>query len=384
MGTFIKRRTMLGMLAAGSISSLSVAAQKRKIETEAIENKTVSEPNSQDETLAFKVPSEAGRHKQTWMQWPVSRRIHRNAVFLDELQGSIAKIASTISEFEPVTMMADPKYHRAMRSRLSSNVNLLGIKTDDLWCRDSGPLFVKNSRGDLAVRNLNFNGWGNKQIHPNDGSIAQKVAQTLKIPFLESDVVGEPGGVEFNGHDTLIAHESSWINPNRNNDPRASIEQKLLRAYGAEKMIWAPGLKGRDITDYHIDSLVRFVDKETVLIQLPDHDLKAHDPFAWAAYQTLEVLKNAQTANAGKFKIIKINDPKKMRVRNAEFVASYVNYYQCNGAVIVSQFGDREQDKWVERRFTELFPDREVVMVNADNLGWIGGGIHCATQQQPA
>ena len=31
----------------------------------------------------------------------------------------------------------------------------------------------------------------------------------------------------------------------------------------------------------------------------------------------------------------------------------------------------------------QLYPDREVVSLNVDPLGEAGGGIHCATQQQP-
>ena len=31
-----------------------------------------------------------------------------------------------------------------------------------------------------------------------------------------------------------------------------------------------------------------------------------------------------------------------------------------------------------------LYPDRDVVQLNIDALGESGGGIHCATQQQPA
>jgi len=30
-----------------------------------------------------------------------------------------------------------------------------------------------------------------------------------------------------------------------------------------------------------------------------------------------------------------------------------------------------------------LYPDREIVSLNVDPIGETGGGIHCATQQQP-
>ena len=37
------------------------------------------------------------------------------------------------------------------------------------------------------------------------------------------------------------------------------IGDRLLSALGGSKMIWAPGIAGKDITDYHIDALARFV-----------------------------------------------------------------------------------------------------------------------------
>ena len=73
-----------------------------------------------------------------------------------------------------------------------------------------------------------------------------------------------------------------------------------------------------------------------------------------------------------------------MRARADDFVSSYVNYYVCNGAVIAAQFGDREADAEAHEILTSLYPGRQIVQLNIDALGASGGGIHCATQQQPA
>ena len=48
---------------------------------------------------------------------------------------------------------------------------------------------------------------------------------------------------------------------------------------------------GKVITDYHIESLARFVEPGHIVILLPDKSETAYDPFAWAAYQTFEILK---------------------------------------------------------------------------------------------
>ncbi len=65
--------------------------------------------------------------------------------------------------------------------------------------------------------------------------------------------------------------QPSFDSDNRNpGQSRAEIEDRLLTAYGADRMIWSEGLWGEDITDYHIDSLARFTGPGRMLINLPD------------------------------------------------------------------------------------------------------------------
>ena len=59
------------------------------------------------------------------------------------------------------------------------------------------------------------------------------------------------------------------------------------------------------------------------------------------------------------------------------------NYYVCNGAVICANFGDDKVDEEANRILGQLYPGREIVSINTDAVGEAGGGIHCATQQQP-
>lgn len=331
----------------------------------------------------FWMPEERELHERTFMQWPVSREVHPDRLFLDMLQQSIADVANAIAEFEPVVLMMDKKYEPAARRKLSDAVEIWDIATDDLWCRDSGPCFVRNDAGDLAVRHFNFNGWGNKQDHGHDGKIAAIVAERLGLQLFDNGLVGEPGGLESDGAGTVIAHESSWIITNRNSGSKAEIEAQILEAVGGQKLIWAPGLKDQDITDYHIDALARFPEPGKILIQLPDEEDAADDPFAAAAYQTHDILAAARDAQGQRFEMIILPEPYETRLTAEDFVASYVNYYVCNGAVIAAQFGDGAADAKAKEMLSELYPERDIVMLNVDPIGECGGGIHCATQQQP-
>lgn len=323
------------------------------------------------------VPPEETPHDATFMMWPASRRVHPEKAFLQLLQGTIADIANAISDFEPVIMLAAAEEHAAARRMLSRKVTLWDIPTEDLWARDAGPLIAYRGR-ERVVSHITFNGWGNKQLHHRDGTVAAAIAERLGFDMVPSGLVGEAGGVEHDGHGLLMAHESSWVNANRNPGlARDEIERRLLNAYGAERMIWSPGVWGEDITDYHIDSLARFTGPGRVLINLPDTP-DWEDPFHAAAFETLEALQ------AAKLDVDIIPEPEERRVDDLEFVASYANFYVCNGAVIAAQFGDRETDRLAKRALARHYPDRQIVTLNVDALGEVGGGIHCATQQLPA
>ena len=378
----LSRRTFAALGVSG-VLGLAGCSGSSEIE-DIMENlpPSILPPNAPSaQSSGFLMPAEDTPHLRTIMQWPTNVSVYGSRD-LALVQNEIVEIANAISEFEPVIMLARDNIAASIKSRFSANVGFLNIHCDDLWARDSGPTFVKSVSGGLAIAHIKFNGWGQKQTFANDGLVVSKIASHLNIPLIDSGVFGEQGGLEFDGHGTIIAHESSWIS-GRNNMDLGRIGGALMSALGAYKVIWAPGLKGEDITDYHIDSLARFVDKGHIAFQLPIQDGN-DDPFFAAASETLERLQNSVDADGKRFKITMIESPENIRSKDPEFVSSYVNYYVCNGAVIMPEFGDAMADKAAQETMKELYPNRELVAINADYLGKFGGGIHCATQQQPA
>ncbi len=330
----------------------------------------------------YRMPLESEPHLRTFMQWPGMKSIYGDQEDLDAVREKIILIANSIAKFEPVVMLARPEQIEDARAQFKANVELWPMAVQDLWCRDSGPSFVVNATGELATSELNFNGWGDKQPHRDDALVAERVAEKLDLKVFDNGVVGEGGGVEVDGAGTLLAHASSWVNSNRNHGSQEEVGELLLQALGGEKIIWAPGVKDADITDYHIDALARFVKPGQVLIQLPDKIIDG-DPWSAAAFETHEILKKATDAQGRKLDIVVIPDPVDIRSRSKNFVSSYVNYYVCNGAVIGAEFGDDKADEQAARMLGQLYPGRAVVSINVDAIGEVGGGIHCSTQQQP-
>ncbi|WP_315901013.1 agmatine deiminase family protein [Leisingera daeponensis] len=325
----------------------------------------------------FRVPAEEAPHKLTFMQWPVTPEVYGTGRYRRQVQNQIARIANTVAAFEPVIMLAAPEDHARARRKLSGSVELWDIPADDLWCRDSGPLFGRGGSGKLSVRQLNFNGWGRYNL-PNDERIAARVAERLGLPLFDSGITGEAGGAEADGHGLLMVNESSWVNSNRNPGlSRTEIEVALLAAYGADRLIWGKGVKGQDVTDDHIDGLARFTGDSRVLMMLAETPVP-DDPFDASARQLQRRLLDAG------LQVDTLPWPEAGRIRDPDSQCSYVNFYVCNGGVIAPQSGDKRSDALAAEALRRHYPGRELVMLDTDLLAELGGGIHCATQQMPA
>ncbi|MFJ9413876.1 agmatine/peptidylarginine deiminase [Streptomyces sp. NPDC101227] len=331
----------------------------------------------------FAVPIDTVAHTRTWMAWPDSTDIWGPK--LRGVQANIALIARTVAKYEPVTLCANPAGVPAARSACGPSVTVLDtIPVDDCWMRDTGPVFRTDGAGGLNAIGTNFNGWGNKQPHANDALVAERLAAHLGVPFTAAGFVGEGGAVETDGNGTLMATRSSLINSNRNPDlSQAGIETALCDAYGASKVIWFNGVTGRDITDDHVDATSRFLATAAGLVQMP----LATDTDAWSrdARRQYRILSTSTDAQGKPIAVTRLQGPdyKRIRATDPDFVASYANYYVCNGAVVSAQFGDTRADAAAKATLQRLFPDRVVEQLDIDGLGAGGGGIHCVTQQQP-
>ncbi|MFD7627039.1 agmatine/peptidylarginine deiminase [Streptomyces sp. NPDC059851] len=328
------------------------------------------------------VPRDEVPHLRTWMAWPSRRTVWGRG--LAGVQQDIALIARTIARFEPVVVCAaDEGAAAAARARCGPTVTVVSsIPVDDLWMRDTGPVF-RLGGGAVDALGLGFNGWGGKQSHRRDATVARRVAAHTSLPFTAAAFTGEGGAVETDGDGTLIATESSLVNANRNPGlTRDEVEARVLAAYGAERMIWTPGIKGRDVTDDHIDTTSRFVRPGVVMVQLPPAGRT--DIWARDAREQFAILSEATDARGRRLRVIPVEGPDTLRSTNPDFVDSYLNFHVVNGAVITAGFGDAAKDPAARQALAAAFPGREVVQLDVDRLMAGGGGIHCATMQQPA
>ncbi len=328
------------------------------------------------------MPDESDPHKRTWMAFGASQKIWGRQL-LPVVQRNLASIALTIAKYEPVSMLVREADMALARQLMGDKVELIRCPLDDLWMRDTGPVFVVTANGEKAAVDFNFNGWGKKQTFGNDAKVAAFVAQQSGVPLIETNLVLEGGGIEVDGHGTAIITESCVLNKNRNPGvTKSQCEQELKRLLGLEKIIWLPGIKGKDITDGHTDFYARFARPGVVIA--------GYDPFPDSfdhevTKRHLEILNQSTDANGRKIEVVVLEAPATVRKKfdSEDLAAGYINFYVCNGAVIAPEFGDPVADAAAKKELQKAFPGRDVVQLNIDAIAAGGGGIHCTTQQEP-
>lgn len=333
--------------------------------------------------LGFVMPIETASHTACWMSWVFDDHPEIWGDGLQDAQRASVSIARAISQFEPVRMIADPSVADQARKMVPDRVDVVSLAQDDLWFRDTGPLFLRHPNGDVMATNLIFNNWGNKYpLGDGDRDIARALANYLDVPVYDSPLCGEGGGLHVDGRGTVITTETFLLNPNRNPGlTRSAAEELLYHALGARKVIWLPGDENELITDGHIDGILTFTRPGHVLFDVnPD----PADPRHYVSKENLRALQGQTDADGRSIEITTLNEAYLYESESDTIATSYVNAYIANGGVIMPRFGTSETDNPAYETFARAFPDRRVVQLDITDIAWAGGGIHCMTQQQPA
>lgn len=117
--------------------------------------------------LGFRMPAEWEPQAATWLSWPSNRALWPG--HYEFIPAKFAEFAAAISRFQPVKINAAGALKAEAEAALKtakadlSVIELVDIATDDVWCRDHGPIFVRNDRtSEVALTDWEFHGWGGK------------------------------------------------------------------------------------------------------------------------------------------------------------------------------------------------------------------------------
>ncbi|MCX5206459.1 agmatine deiminase family protein [Streptomyces sp. NBC_00237] len=384
-GSFSRRTTLRAFAGIGGAVALGATAcgpEDSPKTTGAVTPAGDSSVTAAPSTERRRFGAEWDSHTRTFMSWPALESVWEND--LRYVREDIARIARAVGKYEAVVMMARPDQQKAAQRACGSDVEVIALPVDDLWARDTVPVFVEEGDEVVGV-DFNFNGWGNKQEHGSDAKVGRTLLAKYGVPRVQAPLVAEGGSFETDGEGTLLVTESSIVNDNRNRGKnRDQITKELMSTLGVEKVVWLAGVRGQDITDAHVDSLVRFTAPGVVLL---DQAFPGTPPDSWSrsADQARSVLSRATDARGRKFEIIDLPQPDLDRITGEgdDFVSTYANFYVANDSVFMPKFGDRKADDRARGILQEHFPRRDVVQVTIDTIASGGGGIHCSTHDQP-
>lgn len=315
----------------------------------------------------FRMPPEWAPHQCCIMAWPTRRSFW--AELFEQAKSDYAETARAIAVFEPVIMICCHDDATEVRNRCGSYVDIVEIEIDDSWTRDSGPIFVANDLGELAVVNFKFNSWGGK-YHPydRDAALAKALADVLGARCYDAPIVLEGGAFPVDGEGTFITTELPIFDPNRNPDLAKEQFERVVGDYlGVEKVVWLVAYPDRD-TDGHIDGIAQYVRPGTLLLLAPDDSLDENFTFA---EENLRRVNTASDARDRPIEVLPFGITGAGKVGRHTVGVAYLNCYLANGAVIMPLVG-APSDELALGRLREVFSDRVVVGVPGATLSYGG------------
>ncbi|HEY6489616.1 MAG: agmatine deiminase family protein [Terracidiphilus sp.] len=354
-------------------------------------------PESTPNQLGYRMPAEWEPHEATWLAWPWNHEDWPGK--FQPIPWLYAEIIRLLAARERVQLLVrnsiEQKRATGILKRAGAhldNVDFHIWPTDRVWTRDSGPIFVRNAQGQVAVTNWHFNAWAKYSDWHLDDQLPTRVAELLGLPAWEPTIeiegekrslVLEGGSIDTNGHGTLLTTEECLLSEVQQRNPGASryqLERAFYDYLGIDHVIWLNRGVAGDDTHGHVDDISRFVAPATILTAVETNTKDPnHEPLA----ENLACLKAARTLSGKQFELVELPMPRPVVFRRQRLPASYANFYLANGLVLMPTFHD-PNDRVALNILAQVFPDREVIGIHSVDLIWGLGALHCMTQQQPA
>jgi agmatine deiminase len=343
--------------------------------------------------LGFWMPAEWEPHQATWLGWPHEATDWPGK--FPAIPWAFAEIVRHLSRVERVYLLVQNREAqaraRAILKKSGANlaaVDFFCVPTDRGWMRDSGPICVKNSSGEVAYTYWLFNGWAKYSNHKKDAVAAAQVNKKLKHRVWQpmhngGRVILEGGSIDVNGRGTLLTTEECLLSTTQERNSgftRADYAQVFRTYLGATQVLWLRNGIAGDDTHGHVDDLARFV-SPTTIVAVVERDRS--DVNYGALQENLTLLNSMKDTDGRPFRIETLPMPTPVYFDGQRLPASYANFYIANKLVIVPTFNDAN-DRIALDKLAGLFPGREVVGIACRDLALGLGTLHCMTQQQPS
>ena len=231
--------------------------------------------------------------------------------------------------------------------------------TKDVWVVDYMPIQIEKDKLVQFVYNPDYLRdsiiWL-KTISDVDGICAAKGFQPRKSP-----IVLDGGNVTRTADKVIMCDKIFTENPEY---PEKDLIKELKELFEVDHLFFIP-THPIDFTG-HADGMVRFYDKDTVLI----NDYSKEKP---------EFQRRFRLAlhNAG-LKCVEIPYNPYGNKTNMHANGEYINFLQMKQGIVLPVFGMAEDDK-VFRQFEQLYPGVSITTVDSNEPAYDGGILNCIT-----
>lgn len=290
--------------------------------------------------------------------------------YLDEAEQTFINIINAIIKYQKCLVVCYDI--NAVKKHFQENKNLFFIEyeTDDTWARDCSALCVEENLK-VELLDFTFDGWGGKFEASKDNAMTKNINKDITT----HDFILEGGAVESNGTDTILTTSQCMLNKNRNAEfDSLQITKKLNSFFGATKVLYLNhGYLAGDDTDSHIDTLVRFINEDTIMyVKCKDENDEHFSELGLMEKELQEMAKENH------YKLIPLPMTDAVYYDNERLPATYANFLFVNGAVLVPTYGV-QQDEEALAIFRDTFKDRNIVEIDCSVLIRQHGSLHCVT-----
>ena len=316
-------------------------------------------------------------HQYCLIAWPCNKDLYGKII--NKARDEVANVINEIAKTEHVIVLSNKEDINEIQNKTDhKNIDIVECKLDDSWMRDIAPIFY-NEDEKLKSISFEFNGYGKYPDYLNDNKISKFISNYLNIPTKISDLVIEGGAITYDDKKNLFSTKNVIFNKNRKQKHNSEYIIKELKLLFDLNYIFLfeNGLM-EDDTDGHVDNLLCPIGKNQYLIATT-HKL---DP----NYEILEknksdLIKFFKDTNQT-FDLIEVPLPTRKKINNKNIISSYINFYFSKNKIILPKFNVKE-DNEVKLTFEKLFPNREIMMLETENINYGGGNIHCITMNVP-
>ena len=316
-------------------------------------------------------------HQYCLIAWPCNKDLYGKII--NNARDEVANVINEIAKTEHVIVLSNKEDINEIENKTDhKNINIVECKLDDSWMRDIAPIFY-NEDEKLKSISFEFNGYGKYPDYLNDNKISKFISNYLNIPTITSDLVIEGGAITYDDKKNLFSTKNVIFNKNRKQKYNSEyIIKKLKLLFDLNYIFLFENGLMEDDTDGHVDNLLCPIGKNKYLIATT-HKL---DP----NYEILEknkadLIKFFKDTNQT-FDLIEVPLPTRKKINNKNIISSYINFYFSKNKIILPKFNVKE-DNEVKLTFEKLFPNREIMMLETENINYGGGNIHCITMNVP-